>query len=92
MLKQQQENAEQVRDIDALTVALQKMLIQLAQKTEAVHQKAAGSMNQSAESLQNYCTALRQGLEGLNRVLADLGEKQITIQAAPRRGWFSRRK
>ncbi len=92
MLKQQQENAEQVRDIDALTVTLQKMLIQLAQTTEAVHQKAAGSMNQSAESLQNYCTALRQGLEGLNRVLADLGERQVVVQAPPRRGWFSRRK
>lgn len=92
MLKQQQENAEQVRDIDALTVTQQKMLIQLAQKTEAVHQKAAGSMNQSAESLQSYCTALRQGLEGLNRVLADLGEKQVVLQAPPRRRWFSRRK
>jgi biopolymer transport protein ExbB/TolQ/DNA-directed RNA polymerase subunit RPC12/RpoP len=92
MLKQQQENAEQVRDIDALTVTLQKMLIQLAQKTEAVHQKAAGSMNQSAESIQNYCTTVRQGLDGLNRVLKDLGEKQVTIQAPPRSGWFSRRK
>jgi len=92
MLKQQQENAAQVRDIDALAVTLQKMLVQLAQKTEAVHQKAAGSMNQSAESLQGYCTALRQGLDGLNRVLTELGEKQVTIQAAPRRGWFSRKK
>ena len=92
MLKQQQENAEQIRDIDALTVTLQKMLIQLAQKTEAVHQKAAGSMNQSAESIQNYCTTVRQGLDGLNRVLKDLGEKQVTIQAPPRRGWFSRGK
>ncbi len=92
MLKQQQENAEQVRDFDALLATHQKMLVQLAQKTEAVHQKAAGSMNQSAESLQGYSTALRQGLEGLNRVLADLGEKQVTIQAPPRSGWFSRRK
>jgi hypothetical protein len=92
MLRQQQENAEQVRDIDALMVAVQKMLMQLAQKTEAVHQKAAGTMSQSAESLQGYCTALRQGLEGLNRVLADLGEKQITVQGPPRSGWFSRRK
>ena len=92
MLRQQQENAEQVRDIDALIVAVQKMLMQLAQKTEAVHQKAAGTMSQSAESLQGYCTALCQGLEGLNRVLADLGEKQITVQGPPRRGWFSRRK
>lgn len=92
MQKQQQENAEQIRDIDALAASLRQMLVQLAQKTEAVHQKAAGSMNQSAESLQGYCTALRQGLEGLNRVLADLGEKQVTIQAPPRRGWFSRRK
>ena len=68
------------------------MLVQLAEKTEAVHQKAAGSMSQSAESLQSYCTALRQGLEGLNRVLADLGEKQVVLQAPPRRRWFSRRK
>jgi len=25
-------------------------------------------------------------------VLADLGEKQVVLQAPPRRGWFSRRK
>jgi len=92
MLKQQKENADQVRDIDALAVTLQQMLVQLAQKTEAVHKKAAGSMNKSAESLQSYCTALREGLDGLNRVLADLDGKQVTIEAPPRRGWFSRRK
>lgn len=92
MLKQQQENAEQIRDIDALSVTLRQMLVQLAQKTEAVHQKAAGSMNQSAESLQGYCTALQKGLDGLNRVLADLGEKQVVLETPPRRGWFSRRK
>ena len=91
MLKQQKENAEQIRDIDALAATLQKMLLQLAQKTEAVHQKAAGSMSKSAESLQSYCTALRQGLDGLNRVLAELDGKQVTIETQ-RRGWFSRRK
>ena len=91
MLKQQQENAEQLRDIDAIAAALQKMLVQLTQKTEAVHQQAAGSMSQSAKSLQNYCTALREGLEGLNKVLAELGEKQVTVQQPPRRGWFGRK-
>ena len=92
MLKQQQENADQVRDIDALAATLRKMLVQLAQKTEAVHQKAAGSMSQSAESLQGYCTALKKGLDGLNRVLADLDEKQVIVEAPRRRGWFFRRK
>ena len=59
-LKQQQENAEQVRDIDALTVTQHNMLIQLAQKTEAVHQKAAGAMNQSANHFRATARRLRQ--------------------------------
>ena len=92
MLSQQKENAEQIRDVDALIATAQKMLMQLAQKTEAVHQKAAGSMAQSAESIQGYAATLREGLDGLNRVLADLGEKQVVFEAPARRGWFSRRK
>ncbi|NLY02698.1 MAG: MotA/TolQ/ExbB proton channel family protein [Rhodopirellula sp.] len=88
--KQQQENAEQVRDLDAMAASFLQTLSRLAEQTEKAHEEASGSMRRSAESLEGYCTALGQGLAGLNGVLAELGEKQVVIQGR-RRGWFFRR-
>ena len=65
---------------------------QMAKQGEAVHDQAAGSMQQSAESLSGYLAALETGLAGLNGVLEKLGEKQVVIQSHPRRGWFSRKR
>jgi methyl-accepting chemotaxis protein/DNA-directed RNA polymerase subunit RPC12/RpoP len=55
---------------------------------------ASDAMRTSSESLQQYFAALESGLGSLNRVLADLGEKQVSIKVEhtrPRWGLFGRR-
>ena len=74
-----------------MAAAFLRMMTGLAKQTEAVHKQAAGSMTQSAESLGGYCTAMAEGISRLNDVLAELGEKQVVVQTAPRRRWFFRR-
>lgn len=88
----QTESGEQIRDLDAMAAAFLKTMTSLARQTEAVHQKAAGAMTQSAESMKAYCAAQEKGISGLNDVLGQLGEKQVVVHTQPRRGWFSRRK
>jgi biopolymer transport protein ExbB/TolQ/DNA-directed RNA polymerase subunit RPC12/RpoP len=51
------------------------------------HTAAYQKLGSSAESFQQQLAKLHQGLRGLNRVLAELGEKQIVIE---RRSWWSR--
>jgi len=87
----QTETAEQIRDLDAMAASFLKTMTSLAQETEAVHKQAAGSMRESAESMKAYCTALEQGIAGLNEVLGQLGEKQVVVHTQRRRGWFFRR-
>ena len=79
---------EQIRDLDAMAAAFLKTMASLAEKTEAVHRQAAGAMNESAQSMKAYCTALEEGIAGLNDVLGQLGEKQVVVQTQPRRRWF----
>ena len=86
--QRQDESAEQVEDLDVMVAAFQERLRDLAHETGTVHQQAAESMRQSADSLRAWCTALEQGLGGLNAVLEKLGEKQVVVQAPPRRGWL----
>jgi len=89
--QRQTETAEQIRDLDAMAASFLKTMTSLAERTEAVHQQAAGSMTESAESMKSYCSALSAGIAGLNEVLGQLGEKQVVVQTQPRRGWFFRR-
>jgi len=89
--ERQTETMEQIKDLDAMAAAFLRMMTALAKQTEAVQKQAAGSMTQSAESLGGYCTAMAEGISRLNNVLAELGEKQVVVQTAPRRGWFFRR-
>ena len=88
--ERQTETMEQIKDLDAMAAAFLRMMTSLAKQTEAVHKQAAGSMTQSAESLGAYCTAMAEGISRLNDVLAELGEKQVVVQTAPRRRWFFR--
>jgi len=88
----QTETAEQIRDLDAMAGSFLKLMTGLAQQTEAVHRQAAAAMTESAESMRAYFTALERGVNGLNDVLGQLGEKQVVVHTQRRRGWFSRGK
>ena len=37
-----------------------------------------------------HLASLDAGIQSLNRVLKDLGEKQVVIQQVKKKGWFSR--
>ncbi len=86
--EKQTETAEQIRDLDAIAAAFLKTMTDLAERTEAVHKQAAAGMGGSAESMRAYCTALKEGIDGLNDVLGRLGEKQVVVQTERRRRWF----
>jgi len=90
-VEKQDENAAQIDDLDLLVAGFQQSLASMTQQTESVQNQVASSMSESAQSLQAYCTALERGLTGLNDVLEKLGQRQVVIQAEPRRRWFFRR-
>ena len=54
----------------------------------AAMKDSAESIRQAGESVQRYFDAIQRGLDALNGVLAGLGEKQVVVQAAPRRRRF----
>jgi DNA-binding winged helix-turn-helix (wHTH) protein len=47
-------------------------------------------LSEGAKSTSDYVKALTVAVEGLNKVLADLGEKQVVIQQVKKKGWFGR--
>ena len=89
---EQVENVEQIKDVDSIVAAFGRTMTQLAKRSDAVHNQAAGSMKQSAESLTGYLAAMEKGLSGLNSVLEKLGERQVIVAPEPRRGWFFRKR
>lgn len=92
--ERQDEHVAQIDDLDIMVAQFQHTLTDLTQQTETVHNQAADSMSRSADSLRAYCTALEQGLRGLNDVLGKLGEKQVVVQREKpprRRRWLFRR-
>ncbi len=96
--QRQDENVGQIDDLDLLIGEFQQNLVMLSQKAETVQEQVVDSMGQSADSmgrsansLRTYCTALEEGLSGLNDVLRELGQKQVVVQTQPRRRWFFRR-
>jgi hypothetical protein len=64
-------------------------LAELTAKTEAAHRSVTDSTRDSAEAAQRWMEGMQKGVEGLNQVLGELGEKQVIVrtEAAPRRGW-----
>jgi signal transduction histidine kinase len=81
-----------------LTLAVEQMrrsLEQLTAETQAAHQLIAQSTQQSAGSAERWLAGVQEGVQGLNSVLAGLGERQVVIQtdSKPRSRWglFGRR-
>ncbi len=73
----------------------QEMLAELTDGAAAAQQAVSESTRASAESANRWMTGLHDGLQGLNRVLGQLGEKQVIIRGepVPQRRWslFGRR-
>ena len=68
-------------------------LTDLSKQTAQAQSDVGKSMSEASESLQKYFKAMEQGVNSLNRVLADLDGKQVVIETHPRGlfGLFRRR-
>ena len=47
-------------------------------------------LGQTSQVTAQHLSSLDAGIQSLNRVLKDLGEKQVVIQQVKKKGWFSR--
>lgn len=74
------------RNDEAQQVALQEFSSNMA----AMRSELETSLSESVRATTQYIGSLEAGLNGLNTVLKDLGEKQVLIQQVKKKGWFSR--
>jgi len=80
------------QDMDQLAEKLEQVIDRVAERSSDSEQQMADSLTKSAESIREYMEGLGSGIESLNRVLEQLGEKQVVIKVEhpepARRGWF----
>ncbi len=67
---------------------IRKTMKELRDNGKEVDLQASEVIAESAKSIKSYMAALTGGIEGLNKVLGQLGEKQVVIQQTSRRGWW----
>jgi len=102
LIEKQEALLAQLQEVQSGMVALdvahmeevRTSMSQLAGGANEVQQQVAAAMRDTAESLDRHFSGLGEGLATLNRVLEDLGEKQVVIKSelpVRRRGWFARR-
>jgi biopolymer transport protein ExbB/TolQ len=79
--------------LDTRIAAFQQSLSdEVSTKMNGIRAQADDSIRQSLDQVAKYVGGLEQGIRGLNGVLEKLGEKQVVIQAPPKkRGWFGRK-
>ena len=61
-----------------------------AAKNEELSAETSRVLKESSEQVEKYLGNLAVGIVGLNRVLAELGEKQIVIEKPRRWRWLGR--
>jgi biopolymer transport protein ExbB/TolQ len=93
--------SESVRATNDYTRSLAEGLSQHAGKIEEkasseyatmmakIRQDLTGNLSESAQSTAEYVKAMTNAINGLNTVLAELGQKQIIVQQV-KKGWFGR--
>lgn len=85
------QNQDAIRNAAEQIVKMQQALnSSVLIRTDEVRKETDRAVAESLEKVTRYLAGLESGIGSLNRVLKDLGEKQINVTApAPRkRGWF----
>ncbi len=95
---------EFLTDLHKLTAKIEEQAINLDKRADAhaaqvatefnktmmqMRESLTGSINESVTKTTDYVRTLASGLQGLNSVLKELGEKQVIIQQVKKKGWFS---
>jgi hypothetical protein len=70
----------------------QAAITQFVTNMQAMRTEVENTLNESIKLTNQYLGALGSGIDGLNGVLTQLGEKQVVIQQVKKKGWFSRDK
>ncbi len=71
-------------------VTFQEMLGSVAAGNDELRAQTDRVLKELSEQVVKYLGGLEAGIGGLNKVLTDLGEKQIVINAPKKRRWFAR--
>ena len=81
---------EKVEDTASKSVApIRRAMKEISENAVAVQTESKAMIGQSTDAILALMTAIGEGLGSLNRVLTELGEKQVVIQQAPRkRSWL----
>lgn len=86
---QQEQAATHVSETEKMAEAMHASVASTCEQAEEIQREAAETIQEAAESIEACFEAASQGLDKLNSVLEQLGEKKVVIQTK-RRGWFSR--
>jgi hypothetical protein len=66
----------------------QKVQDEFHRTMEKLTETATKSIAENVKATGSYFNALQEGVGNLNRVLKELGDKQVVIQQTKKRGWF----
>ncbi len=79
--------------VGKIVVPIRESMKELSRNGQSIESKTGELLTESTEAVKAHMAALAQGLNGLNTVLTELGEKQVVIQHnGSRRGWFFAKK
>jgi biopolymer transport protein ExbB/TolQ len=82
---------EQAQNLDKRAWAHQERVDrEFATALNVMREQMTKSVADSVEKTGDYMRAMASGIQSLNNVLAQLGEKQVIIHQVKKRGWFSR--
>jgi biopolymer transport protein ExbB/TolQ/DNA-directed RNA polymerase subunit RPC12/RpoP len=77
--------------LDRRMEAFQKTVTQeFVAKTDELRARHEAVLKESTEQVAKHIAGLEAGIAGLNKVLQELGGKQILINTPKKRGWFGR--
>jgi len=82
---------EQARNLDKRADAhAERVDREFATALSVMREQMTKSVTDNVEKSSDYLRALASGIQSLNGVLSQLGEKQIIIHQVKKKGWFSR--
>ena len=82
---------EQAHNLDKRANAHQERVdMEFAKALNRMRDDLTGAVTDSVRSTTEYTRALASGIQSLNNVLSELGQKQILIHQVKKKSWFSR--
>lgn len=83
--------AEQAHNLDKRAAAHQERVdTEFAKALMKMREDFTGAVTDAVRSSTDYTRALASGIQSLNKLLSDLGGKQVLIHQVKKKGWFGR--